>query len=187
LVNLTSILFVLALTSVAFPLALGLHPDKENRQGNLFLIALLFGAVQAMMVFLGNLLGQQFMHLFSAHHQIVVFAVFGLIAVRMIIEALKIRKENRLFAFESYSRLLIIAIAAAINSLIAGMVGTYFQPFGTALPWAFFIAGFGWSILGLLLPINRINILLASVLQLFFAVVLLIIGLLYLFKLLVIS
>jgi len=176
------ILLVLTLTSGSFSLSLGLQIRQQKSWSDRLLIALIFGAVQAMMLFLGMWLGQRFMHLFKAHYQIVVFAIFGLIAFRMIQEALKIRKENRLFAFESYSKLLIVAIAAGINSLIAGLAISAFQPPGAALPLAFLLAAAGWALLGLTLSINRLNILTASFSQLISAFIMFVISFLYLFN-----
>ncbi|MBZ0243355.1 MAG: hypothetical protein K8F24_09095, partial [Bacteroidales bacterium] len=111
-----------------------------------------------------------------------VFAIFGLIAFRMIMGALKIRKESRLFMFESYSKLFIVAIAASINTLIAGMAFSGLQLDVTAMPFAFLLAGFAWAMLGLSMPINRVNILMTSVSQLISAFIIFIISFLYLFN-----
>lgn len=177
-----SAFLVLTLTSGTFPLALGLQSQEQKAWPQRLLIALIFGVVQALMVYLGQLLGQRFMHLFAAHSQIVVFAIFSLIAFRMILETLRIRKENRLFAFESYSKLFIVAIAASINTLIAGMAFSGLQLDGTAMTLAFLLAGFAWAVVGLSKPINRINILMASVSQLISAFIIFVISFLYLFN-----
>ena len=146
------------------------------------LIGLIFGVVQALMIYLGLLLGQRFMHLLSPHYQIVIFAIFGLIAFRMIMEALKIRKESRLFVFETYPKLFIVAVAASINTLIAGIAVSGLQIEINTMPLAFMISGFVWAIIGQSLPVNRINILMASVSQLISAFIIFVISFLYLFN-----
>ncbi len=134
------------------------------------------------MVYLGVLLGQRFMHLLSEHYQIIIFAIFGLIAFRLIMESLKIRKENRLFVFETYPKVFIVAVAASINTLIAGMAISGLQLEIDALPLAFLLAGFIWALVGQNMPVNRINILMASVSQLISAFILFVISFLYLFN-----
>ena len=177
------IFLVLTLTSSTWPLALGLQSQEQKSWPQRLLIALIFGFVQAVMVYLGEMLGQRFMHLMAGHNHIVVFAIFGLIAFRMIMEALKIRKENRLFVFESFSKLFIVAIAASINTLIAGMAFSGLQLDITAMPFAFLLAGFVWAIIGLSMPINRVNILMTSVSQLISAFIIFVISFFYLFNL----
>lgn len=181
--NIAIILFlVLALTSGTFPLVLGLQSQERKSWLQRLLIGLIFGVVQALMIYLGLLLGQRFMHLLSPHYQIIVFAVFGLIALRMLMEALKIRKENRLFIFETYPKVFIVAVAASINTLIAGMAISGLQLMTDSLPLAFMAAGFVWAIVGQSMVVNRINILFASVSQLVSAFILFVISFLYLFN-----
>ncbi len=61
------------------------------------------------------------MYLFVVRYKLAVFAILFAVSIRMSIEAFKIRKGARLFSFDNYIKLLILSIAAGINTLIVGM------------------------------------------------------------------
>lgn len=175
------ILFIIALAYNTFPLALGLNRDKRNSHFLNVLLAIIFGLIQAVMYKLGALLGETFMHLFEEHDQFAVFAILLAVSVRMTIEAFKIRRGERLFSFDNYVKFVMMAVAAGINTLIVGMTYNYLNLFGVLTPAVLLAAGFAWSIAGISMNLTRVNILLSSLIQLISAVIILSIGVVYLF------
>lgn len=175
------ILFIIALAYNTFPLALGLNRDKRNSHFLNVLLAVVFGLIQAAMYRAGALLGDTFMHLFEEQDQFAVFAILLAVSVRMMIEAFKIRRGERVFSFDNYVKFVMMAVAAGINTLIVGMTYSYLDLFGHFTPAALLAAGFAWSIAGISMNLSRVNILLSSLIQLISAVIILFIGIAYLF------
>jgi len=175
-----NILFVIALSYNTFPLALGQNRDHRNSHVKNIIMATIFGLIQGVMYHLGNLLGNTYMHLFVKRYKWVVFGILAAVAIRMAIEAFNIRRGSKLFSFDNYSKFVIMAISAGINTFIIGMAGFHFMPYGNLLPILLVLAGFAWSVAGISMNISRVNILLSSVFQFFAAGVLFIIALLYL-------
>lgn len=175
------ILFVLALSYNVFPLALGLNRDRRNSHLLNVFHALVFGLIQGIMYWLGVLLGGTFMHLLEDSQKIVVLGVITAVAIRMVLESLKIRRGERLFSFDNYVKFAVMGIAAGINTLIIGMTASYLSPFGNLLPLLLVIAGFAWSIAGISMNLSRNNIILSSLLHLVGGIYLFIFALLYFF------
>ncbi|MBK9292105.1 MAG: manganese efflux pump [Bacteroidetes bacterium] len=175
-----NILFVIALAYNTFPLALGQNRDHRNSHLKNLIMAGIFGLIQGVMYHLGDVLGHTFMHLFVKRYKWVVFGVLVAVAVRMAMEAFNIRRGAKLFSFDNYSKFVIMAVSAGINTFIVGMTGYHFMPYGALLPALLVAAGFAWSIAGISMNISRTNILLSSLLQFFSAGVLFIIAFLYL-------
>ncbi|MCE1201765.1 MAG: manganese efflux pump MntP family protein [Bacteroidia bacterium] len=180
MVHFFNILFVIALAYNTFPLALGQNRDHRNSHVKNVVMATIFGLIQGIMYHLGDLLGNTFMHLFIKRYKWVVFGILVAVAIRMAMEAFNIRKGSRLFSFDNYSKFIIMAVSAGINTFIIGMAGFHFMPYGSLLPMLLVGAGFAWSIAGISMNISRVNILLSSVLQFFASGALLIVAVLYL-------
>lgn len=174
------ILFILALSYNVFPLALGLNRDRRTPHLVNVFHALVFGLLQGIMYYLGILLGETFMHLFTENFRLVVFGILGAVSVRMFIEAFKIRKGARLFSFDNYVKFVIMGIAAGINTLIIGMTASYLSPFESLMPVLLVAGGFAWSIAGISMNLTRKNIILSSLLHLISATLIFIFGLLFL-------
>lgn len=178
--HILNLLFTVALAYNTFPLALGQNRDHRNSHLKNIIMATIFGLIQGVMYHLGDLLGHTFMHLFVKRYKWVVFGILFAVAMRMALEAFNIRKGSRVFSFDNYSKFLIMAVSAGINTFIVGMTGYHFMPYGSAMPLLLTIAGFSWSIAGISMNISRVNILLSSAFQFIAAGVLFLIGLLYL-------
>ncbi len=176
-----SILFIAALAYNTFPLALGLNRDRRNPHWLNVLLAITFGLLQGVMYHLGALLGDTFMYLFVIRYKWVVFGILLAVSIRMLFEAFKIRKGERLFSFDNYIKFFIMTIAAGINTLIVGMTAMHFQPLDLLTPSFLVFFGFGWSIAGVSMNLSRVNILLSSLIQMIASIIIFVIALLYLF------
>lgn len=174
------ILFIIAVSYNVFPLALGLNRDHRTPHLVNVYHALIFGLLQGIMYYLGITLGDTFMHLLEAQYRLVVFGILAAVAIRMLIEAFKIRKGARLFSFDHYVKFMIMGVAAGINTLIIGMTAAYVKPFGYLMPILLVAGGFAWSIAGISMNISRKNIMLSSLLHLCAAVFIFIFGLIFL-------
>ncbi|PKP53686.1 MAG: hypothetical protein CVT92_02895 [Bacteroidetes bacterium HGW-Bacteroidetes-1] len=173
------ILFIIALAYNTFPLALGLNRDHRNKHLTNLLLAAIFGLLQGIMYYIGSLLGDTFMHVFILRYKWVVFGIIIAVSVRMMLEAFKIRKGERLFSFDNYVKFIIMTIAAGINTLIIGMTANYFSPFDELMPVFLVAASFLWSIAGISMNLSRTNILLSSMMHLGASIVLFIVALVY--------
>lgn len=174
------ILFIVSVAYNTFPLALGLNRDHRNPHLTNVLLAIVFGLIQGVMYHLGALLGETFMHLFVIRYKWVVFGVLTAVSIRMLMEAGRIRRGERLFSFDNYVKFLMMAVAAGINTFIIGMTAEHFSPFDGQMPVVLVAAGFTWSIAGISMNISRTNILLSSLLQVLSAVVIFSVALIYL-------
>jgi putative Mn2+ efflux pump MntP len=174
------IIFILALSYNVFPLALGLNRDRRTPHLVNVFHAAVFGLLQGIMYYLGITLGDTFMHLLTQNYRFVVFGILAAVAVRMSIEAFKIRTGARLFSFDNYVKFIIMGIAAGINTLIVGMTASYLSPFGSMMPVLLVIGGFAWSITGISMNLSRKNVILSSFLHLASAVLIFIFGILFL-------
>lgn len=174
------VLLIFALAYNTFPVALGLDRDNRNSLFVNLLYAVIFGLSQGLMYKLGSLLGGEFMYLFVIRYKLAVFAILFAVSIRMFIEAFKIRKGARIFSFDNYIKLIIIAIAAGINTLIVGMAAEYLSPFETLRILFLILAGFTWSIIGISMNLTRKNIMLSSFLHLTAGIIVLLTGTVYL-------
>lgn len=163
-----------------FPLALGLNRDHRNPHLTNLLLATVFGLLQGLMYHMGALLGDTFMHVFVIRYKWVIFGIMGAVSIRMILEALRIRRGERLFSFDNYVKFVIMAVAAGINALIIGMTAGHFSPFNGLMPILLVISGFVWSIAGISMNLSRTNILLSSLLHLIAAAIIFVVALVYL-------
>ncbi len=163
-----------------FPLALGLNRDHRNSHLTNLLLATVFGLLQGLMYHMGALLGDTFMHVFVIRYKWVIFGILGAVSIRMILEALRIRRGERLFSFDNYVKFVIMAVAAGINALIIGMTAGHFSPFNGLMPILLVIAGFCWSIAGISMNLSRTNILLSSLMHIIAAAVIFVVALVYL-------
>jgi putative Mn2+ efflux pump MntP len=174
------ILLILAVSYNVFPLALGLNRDRRTPHLVNVFHAAVFGLLQGIMYYIGITLGDTFMHLLEANYRFVVFGILAAVAVRMSIEAFKIRKGARLFSFDNYIKFMIMGVAAGINTLIVGMTANYLSPFAGLMPLLLVAGGFAWSITGISMNLSRRNIILSSLLHLGFAIFIFIFGIVFL-------
>lgn len=139
------IVFVLALTTSVVPLAVGLEPKGQSTAPKRLLVALVFGSTQALMAFVGYLIGISIDYLFGDLLRIMVFAMMLIVAAKMIVDSMKVLKAKRLYAFTSNWGFLLLGIVSAMNTLLMGIVAEGFMPFGNWYFLAIAMAGFIWA------------------------------------------
>ncbi len=174
---LLNILFIIALT---FPVAVtstafGLMNNEQCSVGKGRLIArglmfaLILGLGQGVMYSLGSLLGGTFMHLMAKHAQWIVLALCFSISYRMLMNTLKIKNGTNLYFVEKKKHLLMLSIAVAVNTFIAGLMFDFLPLFQNLTPYILIGAGFIWSLVGMIIPFSKMKLTLNSLLNLIFA------------------
>ncbi len=139
------ILYALALTTTVVPLAVGLEPKGESAPSRQLLVSLVFATTQALMAFVGFLLGKMVGYLFGDFMRYVVFGMMVIVAVKMFVDSMKVLKAKRLYSFTSNWGYLLLGILSGMNTLLMGICSEGFMPFGN---WWFLVvaaAGFLWA------------------------------------------
>lgn len=139
------IIYVLALTTSIVPWAVGLEPKGESTAVRQVLVALVFAATQALMAFIGYLLGKMVGYLFGNLLPYVTFGMMVIVAVKMVIDSMKVLKGKRLYSFTSNWGFLLLGVISAMNTLLLGICSQGYLPFGH---WYFLVlaaAGFLWA------------------------------------------
>ena len=140
------IIFVLALTTPVVTVSIGLEPKSQSTLARQLLAALVFGAMEALMSFLGYLFGRWIAPMYGDFLPYFVFAVMLIVAVKMIVHSMKVLKAKYLFSFTSFWGLLLLGIFAAADTFMMGVCGDGFLPFGYWFFLAVGIAGFLWAL-----------------------------------------
>ncbi len=113
----------LAMDAFAVAVCKGLAMRRVNR-GQAVVIGLFFGGFQALMPFLGWLLGMQFEHYITSIDHWIAFALLGVIGGKMIFEAMKPEEAVEISSMDAplnLKELLILAIATSIDALAIGI------------------------------------------------------------------
>ena len=139
------IIYVLALTTTVVPLAVGLEPKGQSTASRRLLVSLVFGSTQALMALLGYLIGTLIDYLFGELLPYLVFCMMLIVAAKMIVDSMKVLKAKRLYSFTSNWGFLLLGILSAMNTLLMGLCGEGFMPFGNWYFLAVAVAGFLWA------------------------------------------
>ena len=139
------IIYVLALTTSIVPWAVGLEPKGESTSSRRMLVALVFAATQALMAFIGYLLGKMIGYLFGDLLRYVTFVMMLIVAVKMFIDSMKVLKGKRLYSFTSNWGFLLLGILSGMNTLLVSICCQGFMPFGNWYFLALAVAGFLWA------------------------------------------
>lgn len=105
-------------------LAVAICKGACMRQGNWknsLLIALFFGAFQALMPLLGWALGTGFHQYISAYDHFIAFFLLGFIGVKLIVDAIKGDEEQLVCKPLALSELVMLSIATSIDAMAAGI------------------------------------------------------------------
>lgn len=118
----------LAMDAFAVSVCKGLKMRRINYRHAL-VIALFFGGFQALMPFLGWLLGRQFANKIEAIDHWIAFALLVFIGVKMIVEAVKERNEELSAEEEKLDirELFMLAVATSIDALAVGVTFSFFK------------------------------------------------------------
>ena len=139
------IIYVLALTTSIVPWAVGLEPKGESTASRQVLVALVFAATQALMALIGYLLGKMVGYLFGDLLRYVTFGMMLVVALKMIIDSMKVLKGKRLYSFTSNWGFLLLGILGAMNTLLVSVCCEGYMPFGHWYFLAVAAAGLVWT------------------------------------------
>lgn len=175
------IIYVLALTTSIVPWAVGLEPKGESTPSRQVLVALVFAATQALMALIGYLLGKMVGYLFGDLLPYVTFGMMIIVAVKMIIDSMKVLKGKRLYSFTSNWGFLLLGILASMNTLLMGICNQGFMPFNEWYFLAVAVAGFLWAFFSVRVQYTPKMLRSTSFIEFSGAVFLVVIAILYLF------
>jgi len=122
------ILLVFILSALAFqvfPVSLGTDIKQNFLKSLTIIISLTL--MQALMFWLGIIVGKQFLHLSSGYANIVVFIGFFLVGIRIAMESFAIRKGERTYNTNNNQNIVLASVAQSINTFLAGMIFYYFS------------------------------------------------------------
>ncbi|PKP29928.1 MAG: hypothetical protein CVT99_15320 [Bacteroidetes bacterium HGW-Bacteroidetes-16] len=165
-----AILFFLAMQP--FPVAIGFR--VKHHWLNVIPFILLMGLMQTGMFWAGLQLGNLFMHFMDDFKEVVIFLCFALVGIRMIMEAFQIRKGERTYSIDQATHVFFVSLAQAMNTLLVGLIFTYFVPFDLPLFIILFIFSTLFAATGVWLSPSKPNLSLASLLYLLGGLVMLI-------------
>ena len=113
----------LAMDAFAVAVCKGLAMRKVNKK-QAVVIGLFFGGFQALMPFIGWVLGSQFESYITSVDHWIAFALLGLIGGKMIFEALKPEEDVEIAEMDAplgLKELLVLAVATSIDALAIGI------------------------------------------------------------------
>mgnify|MGYP003293285589 CR=1 FL=1 len=179
-----NIFFIIALT---FPVAVasttfGINYEQfainnsqfEKKWFYAFVVAL----GQGVMYSLGSLLGGTFMHMMESFSKLVVFALCFSISYRMLLDTLKIKNGSNLIMIEKNLHLILLSVALGVNAFIAGLMADFMPLFQDRTPYIIMAAAFVWAVVSIIIPFTKVKLTLNSFLNVIFAAVIVVIGLL---------
>lgn len=175
------IIFVLALTTPVVTVSIGLEPKSQSKFPRQLLAALVFGAMEAVMAFLGYLFGRWIAPMYGDLLPYFVFVIMLIVAVKMIVHSMKVLKAKYLFSFTSFWGLLLLGVFATVDTFMMGVCGDGFLPFGHWYFLAVGIAGFLWALNAVRKDFSPELMRASSFIEFSGAVFVLIIAILYLF------
>jgi|DewCreStandDraft_4_1066084.scaffolds.fasta_scaffold50582_3 putative Mn2+ efflux pump MntP len=109
----------LSMDSLAVSLTSGTIRCVTHRKG--LKIALFFAFFQALMPFIGWLIGSSFKSLIEQIDHWIAFSLLFIIGLKMIIEAVKINPEDRKFDINSNYVIIMLSIATTIDAFVVGI------------------------------------------------------------------
>ncbi|MCF6172099.1 MAG: manganese efflux pump MntP family protein [Bacteroidales bacterium] len=164
-----AILFFLA--AQLYTVALGIEVKKNS--GKALLFALVLSVGQALLFFLGLLIGAWFMHLMDSFQSFVVFAAFFLIGIRMLMESFQAWKGQRTYSVDSLRLTVFLSLAQGINAFLVGLIFVFFPVEKLPLVIVLTALAFIVSLAGIFIQPKRKQLTLAALLFVFGGVVML--------------
>ena len=173
-----AIIFIFALT---FPVAVSSNAfslDMQQRLGKKIFFLVLLSIIQAVMWLLGRLLGSSFMHLLSDYAKFVPVVLCFIVMFSMLLDTIKIRNGGNLFVVVNVTQMSFLSVALGINTFFVGLGYEYFPLCGDITPLVILIAALVWAFSEAFTPFSKIKLLINSLLNLVFSLVILVMGLL---------
>lgn len=115
----------LSMDAFAVSICKGLAMKKTTFK-NTLIVGLWFGGFQALMPFLGNMLGRQFERRITAIDHWIAFILLGLIGISMIKEALS-KEEEEADPSLDIKTMFLLAVATSIDALAAGITFAFLK------------------------------------------------------------
>ena len=171
----------MALTTSIVPWAVGLEPKGESTASRQVLVALVFAATQALLALLGYLVGKMVDYLFGDLLPYVTFGMMLVVAVKMVIDSMKVLKGKRLYSFTSNWGYLLLSVISGLNTFLLSVCCQGYMPFGNGYFLAVAAAGFLWAWLSVRTLYTPKMLRASSFIEFSGAVFVLIIAILYLF------
>lgn len=157
-----AILFFLAVQP--FPVAIGIQAKQNWLKAGLFVV--IMALVQTILLWSGIWLGGLFMHFMDGFRGVVLFLGFTLVGIRMLMEVFHIRKGERTYSIDSMSLVFFASLAQAMNTLLVGLMLSYFTLSGIPVFGILFLASILIAATGVLLLPTKLNLSFASLLYL---------------------
>ena len=175
-----SILFILCLTSSVVTRSVGLVKSDDKPSQKIW-IPVMFGLSQGIMALLGHSLGRLISHLFTYIAEYMVFAMMLIIAVKMLVDSMRILKGKMLYTVNNDTELMLLVFMSAMNTLLMSLMGPYFEPLGRWFMPLVIVASFLWSFIAVRIEFNPSVIKKVSFIEFSAAVFMAVIAILYLF------
>lgn len=142
-----SVIYLLCLTSSVVPRSVGMV-SADDKLSQKLLVPFIFGVTQAIMAFLGCLLGRLISHLFVYIAEYIVFAMMLVVAVKLFVDSMKVLKGKIMFTVRNNLDILLLAVMASTNTFLMMLLAPTFMPFGiwfyalvglSAILWAYIV------------------------------------------------
>jgi len=152
--SLILLIFILsALAFQVFPVSLGTDIKKGGVNSITIVVSLFL--MQTLMLWLGIIVGRQFLHLSAGYANNVVFIVFFLVGMRIAMESFAVRKGERTYNSHNNQSIVLASLAQSINTFLAGMMFYFFNFEETLLVFIIFILALLFSGAGSLIKLSK--------------------------------
>lgn len=175
-----SILFIICLTAPVATRSVGLI-KADDKPSQKWFIPLLFGVYHGVAALFGKFLGGLFAHLITYIAQYMVFAMMLIIAVKMLVDSMRILKGKMLYTVNNDTELMLLVFMSAMNTLLMSLMGPYFEPLGRWFMPLVIVASFLWSFIAVRIEFNPSVIKKVSFIEFSASVFMVVIAILYLF------
>jgi len=157
---LLAIIILSILAFQVFPVALGSDIKKDFSKSILIILSMTIG--QTLMLWLGIIVGQRFLHLTASYENIVIFISFFLIGLRIAMESFAIRKGERTYNSHNNQSMVLASVAQAINTFLGGLMFYYFTFTLTELLITISIASMLFSLIASYINLNKQSLAMSS-------------------------
>lgn len=175
-----SVIYVLCLTSSVVPRSVGMV-STDDKTSQKLLVPLIFGATQAVMACLGNLLGSLISHLFSYIAEYMVFAMMLVVTIKMFVDSMKVLKGKMMYTARKELDFLLLAVMASVNTFLMSLFGPTFMPFGRWFSAIVAVTAFLWVLIVSKLPFEPKSLKKISFVEFSASAFMLVVAILYMF------
>lgn len=164
--SVTLLVFILStLAFQVFPVSLGTDIRKGGINSITIVVSLF--VMQALLFWLGIIVGKQFLYLSSGYANIVVFIGFFLVGMRIAMESFAVRKGERTYNTHNNQNIVLASLAQSINTFLAGMMFYYFNFEELFLVAIIFMMALLFAVSGSLIKLSKQSLAFSSLVYLF--------------------